>query len=82
MLKWYFNNYDKFPKSRTINKAWQYYRTKAYEKLQDISLKTIRLYDLRHIMQLCYIIKQKTYFMLNNRWDILKSKQHDLHSIS
>jgi integrase len=71
MLKWYFNNYNNFPKSRTINKAWQYYRTKAYEKLQDISLKTIRLYDLRHFYATMLYYKTK---------DILYVKQQMGHS--
>jgi len=48
MLKWYFSKYSSFPKSRTINKAWQMYRNRVSEKFEDVSIRNIRLYDLRH----------------------------------
>jgi len=48
MLKWYFNKYDSFPNSRAINKAWNMYRNRLSEKLNDKTIKYIRLYDLRH----------------------------------
>jgi integrase len=48
MLKWYFSKYNSFPESRAINKAWQTYRNRVSEKLEDVSLRNIRLYDLRH----------------------------------
>jgi integrase/recombinase XerD len=71
MLKWYFNRYDSFPKSRTINKAWQYHRNRITEKLQDVTLKNIRLYDLRHYYATMLYHKTK---------DILLIKQQMGHS--
>ncbi len=48
LLKWYFSKYNGFPNSRAINKAWRTYRNRLSEKLNDPTIRTIRLYDLRH----------------------------------
>jgi integrase len=48
MLKTYFTKYQRFPESIWIQKMWIKHRNKTATKLQDITLKTIRLYDLRH----------------------------------
>ncbi|MDH5754603.1 MAG: site-specific integrase [Candidatus Bathyarchaeota archaeon] len=48
MLKQYFYKYAKFPESIWIRKMWIKTRNKVATKLQDVALKTIRLYDLRH----------------------------------
>lgn len=48
MLKQYFNKYDKFPQSLYMSKLWRQHRKAVSEKLQDPSLRSIRLYDLRH----------------------------------
>jgi integrase/recombinase XerD len=37
-----------FPKSERISEAWRRYRNDLTEKLNEPTLKTIRLYDLRH----------------------------------
>jgi integrase len=48
MLKEYFGKYQSFPESVYIGKMWRKARNKTAKKLQDVALKTIRLYDLRH----------------------------------
>jgi len=48
MLKAYFCKYDKFPDAIWIRKMWIKHRNKTATKLQDPTLKNIRLYDLRH----------------------------------
>ena len=48
MLKAYFCKYQTFPESIWIRKMWIKHRNKTATKLQDPTLKTIRLYDLRH----------------------------------
>jgi len=48
MLKDYFNKYDKIPESKWIGSLWRKHRNTVAKKLQDPSLKNIRLYDLRH----------------------------------
>jgi integrase len=48
MLRNYFAKYTKFPPSEGMQEAWARTRNKVAKKLQDPSLKTIRLYDLRH----------------------------------
>jgi len=48
MLKQYFTKYQTFPESEMIGKMWRKTKTKVSNRLQDPSLKTIRLYDLRH----------------------------------
>lgn len=48
MLKIYFTRYIKFPQSEWMQEAWAKTRNKVAKKLQDPTLKTIRLYDLRH----------------------------------
>ena len=48
MLKLYYNKYSKFPEAIWIKKMWIKTRNKVSLKLQDPSIKTIRLYDLRH----------------------------------
>ena len=51
MLKQYLQTYtcDKpFPNSLWIGKMWRKFRNSLSEKLKDPSLRTIRLYDLRH----------------------------------
>jgi len=50
MLKEYFCKYAKFPESIWIQKMWIKTRNKVAKRLQDPTLKNIRLYDLRH----CY----------------------------
>jgi len=47
-LKWFFTKYAKFPESEWICRAWRRVRDKVAAELNDPSLKTIRLYDLRH----------------------------------
>jgi integrase len=48
MLKMYFTKYTKFPESPSMQEAWARTRNKIAKKLQDPTIKTIRLYDLRH----------------------------------
>jgi integrase/recombinase XerD len=48
MLKLYFSKYDIFPESRWMGKLWRRTRNNIAKKLQDPSIKSIRLYDLRH----------------------------------
>jgi integrase len=48
MLKEYFGKYQSFPQSVYIGKMWRKHRNKIAKKLQDVAIKTIRLYDLRH----------------------------------
>jgi integrase len=48
MLKAYFTKYGKFPTSEYMQDAWAKTKNKIAQKLQDPTLKTIRLYDLRH----------------------------------
>jgi integrase len=48
MLKLYFAKYTKFPLSEWMQEAWAKTRNKVAKKLQYPTIKTIRLYDLRH----------------------------------
>jgi len=48
LLKWYLQKYGKFPRSEWICRAWRRLRDKVAGELNEPSLKTIRLYDLRH----------------------------------
>lgn len=48
MLKQHFGKYQSFPKAIWMGEAWYKTRKKVAKKLQDITLKTIRLCDLRH----------------------------------
>ena len=51
MLKRYLGENPKeypFPKSESMSEAWKRYRNDIAEKLNEPTLKTIRLYDLRH----------------------------------
>ncbi|MEM3772005.1 MAG: tyrosine-type recombinase/integrase [Candidatus Micrarchaeia archaeon] len=48
MLRTYFNKYSSFPESKWICKMWIKTRNKVASKLHDSSIKSIRLYDLRH----------------------------------
>ena len=48
MLKLYFSKYDSFPESVWMGKLWRRTRNNVAQKLQDPSIKSIRLYDLRH----------------------------------
>ena len=48
MLKAYFDKYKEFPESKWMGNLWRKHRNTVAKKLQDPSLKNIRLYDLRH----------------------------------
>ena len=48
MLKAYFDKYGSFPESKWMSNLWRKHRNTVAKKLQDPSLKNIRLYDLRH----------------------------------
>ncbi len=48
MLKAYFTKYQTLPTSIRMQDTWAKSKNKLAEKLQDPTLKTIRLYDLRH----------------------------------
>jgi integrase len=48
MLRLYFAKYPRFPESIWMRKMWIKTRNKVATKLQDVALKNIRLYDLRH----------------------------------
>ena len=48
MLKVYFSKYECFPESVWMGKMWRRTRNRIAENLQDPSIKSIRLYDLRH----------------------------------
>ena len=48
MLKYYCSKYSKFPASYWMGRMWRQSRKLASVKLQDKSLLSIRLYDLRH----------------------------------
>ena len=67
MLKWYFRKYDSFPTSKAMEKAWITYRNKVAEKLNDPSLKTIRLYDLRHYYATMLYYKTKDILLVKRQ---------------
>jgi integrase/recombinase XerD len=48
ILKRYYCKYSKFPDSVWMGKAWRKTRNRIAKQLEDVSLKSIRLYDLRH----------------------------------
>jgi len=48
MLKTYFTKYHKFPQSQWMSKLWRQHRNTVAKKLQDPTIRNIRLYDLRH----------------------------------
>jgi len=48
LMKEYLAKYGKFPRSDMIGRKWRKYRNRLAKKLNDSSLKKIRLYDLRH----------------------------------
>jgi len=48
MLKVYFSKYQCFPKSVWMGKLWRRTRNRLSQKFEDPSIKSIRLYDLRH----------------------------------
>jgi len=48
MLKIYFAKYNKFPQAQWISKLWRQHRNAVSKKLQDPTIRNIRLYDLRH----------------------------------
>ena len=48
MLGQYFSKYSTFPESKYMGKIWRKTRNKVAQKLQDLNIKSTRLYDLRH----------------------------------
>ena len=71
MLKTYFSKYAKFPDSKWMSKLWVQHRNTVAKKLQDPTLRTIRLYDLRHYYATTLYAKTK---------DILLVKQQMGHT--
>jgi integrase len=60
--------------SDTYGKWFRHYRNKTAEKMQDPSIKTIRLYDLRHFFATMTYHRTKDIYSSNNKWDTEKSK--------
>jgi integrase len=48
MLNTYFTKHTKFPTSKALTHSWIRAKNRVAERLQEPSIKTIRLYDLRH----------------------------------
>ena len=67
MLKTYFTKYAKFPESIYIRKMWIKHRNKTATKLQDPTLKNIRLYDLRHYYATTLYAKTKLILLVKQQ---------------
>lgn len=67
MLKTYFTKYTKFPDSIYIRKMWIKHRNKVATKLQDIAVKNIRLYDLRHYYATTLYAKTKLILLVKQQ---------------
>jgi integrase len=71
MLKQYFTKHQSFPKAIWMREAWSKTKVKVAKKLQEPTLKNIRLYDLRHYYATTLYAKTR---------DILLVKQQLGHS--
>jgi integrase len=67
MLSEYVAKYQSFPESIWIQKMWIKTRNKTAKKLQDPTLKTIRLYDLRHYYGTMLYIKTKDILLVKQQ---------------
>jgi len=48
LMKEFLTKYGKFPPGDSVGRKWRKYRNMLAKKLNDVTLKNVRLYDLRH----------------------------------